>query len=79
MAPKIWSVVPQDLKNAISIFFQEKKKYGNGNQTVHVGYANPTCNMLVLYNKHVWYLNKNIFYFVIYMLYNRYIFYIFPH
>ena len=37
-------------------------------------YAKPSCNMLVFYDKHVWYWNKNILYFVIYMLYNRYIF-----
>ena len=38
-------------------------KSGQPNQTVHVGYAKPTCDMLVLYNKHLWYWNKNIFLF----------------
>ena len=55
-----------------------KKVWGNGNQTVHAVYAKPTCYILVLCTKHVWYWNKNIFYFVIYMLYSRCI-YIFPH
>ena len=38
--------------------------------------------MLVLYNKHVLYWNKNICYFVIYMFYNTcifFFFYVFPH
>ena len=29
------------------------------------GYAKPTCNMLVLYNNHIWCWNKNIFLFFI--------------
>ena len=58
-----------------------KKVQGNGNQTVHVGYAKSTCKILVFYNKYAWYWNKNIFIFVIYMLYNRcifFFFYVFP-
>ena len=73
MAPKIWS---------INLYILSKKVWGNGNQAVHVGYAKPTCNMLVLYNKHVLYWNKNICYFVVYMFYNTcifFFFYVFPH
>ena len=74
MAPKVWSIVPQELKNSQSL-------------KIHVGYAKPICNMLVLYNNHVWYWNKNIFFLFIfyifnYMLPNRcifFFFYIFPH
>ena len=58
MAPKIWSIVPQELKNS-----QSRK--------IHVDYAKPICNMLVLYNNHAWYWNKNIFfiYFLLCQLY----------
>ena len=38
-------------KLSISIF--KKKVLGNGNQTVHVDYVKPTCNMLFLFNKRV--------------------------
>ena len=70
MAPRIWSIVPQVLENYQSISFQKRYKEME-TKLSHVGYAKPICNMLVLYNKHVWYLNKNIFYFVIFMLGNR--------
>ena len=85
MSAKIWSIVPQGLKNSQSLY-SFKKGIRKENQTVHVGYAKPTCNMLVLHNSHVRYWNKNIFfkifYFVNYMLHNRcilFFFYIFPH
>ena len=49
MATKIWSTVPQGLKNYQSLYSFK----GIGNQTDHVSYAKPSCYMLVLYNKHV--------------------------
>ena len=44
MAPKILSIVPQELKN----FFQKKYK-----EMETKLYVKPACNMLILYNKHV--------------------------
>ena len=77
MAPKIWSIVPQKLKNSQSLYCFRK---GIRKWKPNCPSAKPTCNMLVLYNNSVWCWNKNIF-FVNYMLYNRcifFFFYIFP-
>ena len=49
MAAKIWSIVPEEMKNCRSLYSFEES--GNDNQTVHVGYAKPTCNMLVFCKK----------------------------
>ena len=38
LAPKIWSIVPQEIKNCKSLD-SFKKGQGNGNQFAHVGYA----------------------------------------
>ena len=69
----------QCLRNwkTLNLYILSKKVQENGNQTVHVDYAKPTCNMLILYNNHVSYWNKIIFCFVNYMLYNRGIFFFF--
>ena len=72
MAPKIWSLVPQQTENCQSIFFQ-RKVLRNGNWDVHVGYAKPTWNMLVLSNKDVLHLKNNIFICVVYMLFYLYV------
>ena len=69
----------QCLRNwkTINLYILSKKVWGNGNQAVHVGHAKPTCSILVLYNKHVWYWNKNICHFVIYLFYSTCIFFFF--
>ena len=51
IAPKIWSIVPQELKKKNNLYVLSKQVLGNGNQTVHVGYTKTTCNMLVLHDK----------------------------
>ena len=48
MATRIWSIVHQELKNYQSLYSFK----GTGNQTVYVSYTKPSCNVLVLYNKH---------------------------
>ena len=57
-APKIWSIVPQELKNSQSLY-SFKKGIRKWKPTVHIGYAKPTCNILVLYNNQVLHWNKN--------------------
>ena len=37
----------------LNLYILSKNLSGIGNQTVHVGYGKPTCNMLVLHNNHV--------------------------
>ena len=53
MAPKIWSIVPQELKYYQSLY-SFKLSIRKWKPNSYVGYAKPTCNMLVFYNKHVW-------------------------
>ena len=48
LAPKIWSIVPQTIKESTSIN-KRKQKQRNGNQIAHAGFARDICNMLVLY------------------------------
>ena len=49
LSPKIWSLVPQNIKDSgsLSCF---KKTLENGNRTANVIYAKYFCNMLVLYS-----------------------------
>ena len=50
LAPKIWSIVPQTIKESTSINKDKRKqKQRNGNQIAHAGFARDICNMLVLY------------------------------
>ena len=70
MAPKIWSIVPQELENS-----QTKLSMSVMENLL------ATCWFYIIIMYHVWYWNKNIFYFVNYILYNRcifFLFYIFP-
>ena len=48
LSPKIWSLVPQNIKDSgsLSCF----KKTENGNPTANVVYTKYFCNMLVLYS-----------------------------
>ena len=47
LSTKIWSLVPQNIKDWLLTMFQ-KKTLENGNPTAHVVYAKHFCNMLVL-------------------------------
>ena len=89
MTPRMWSIVRQEMKycQSLSSFkkrYKEMETMEIMETTFHVGYAKPTCKMLVFHNKYVWYQNKNFFIFIIHMLYNRciffffYIFFVFP-
>ena len=49
LSPKIWSLVPQNIKDSGSLSCL-KKKAENGNRTAHVVYAKHFCNMLGLYS-----------------------------
>ena len=49
LVPKIWSVVPQEIRNCKSLDSFQKK--GCGHQSAHAGYVKLTCNKLVLYKK----------------------------
>ena len=60
MAPKIWSIMPQELKNSQSLYSFKKG--------IRKWKPNCLCRLcktylLVSYNNHVWYWNKNIFLF----------------
>ena len=50
LSPKIWSLIPQNIKYSGSLPCFEKKILENGNPTVHVVYAKHFCNMLVLFS-----------------------------
>ena len=67
MAAKIWSIVPEEMKNCRSLYSFEES--GNDNQTVHVGYAKPTCNMLVFYKKCMVLEKKKRFSFLLFICY----------
>ena len=49
LSPKIWSLIPQNIKDSGSLPCF-KKTLENGNPTAHVVYAKHFCNMLVLYS-----------------------------
>ena len=48
LAPKIWSIVTQTIKESTSVFSFKTKKKGNGNQIAHAGCGRDVCSMLVL-------------------------------
>ena len=54
LSPKIWSLIPQNIKDSgfLPCFKKKKKKkkLENGNPTARVVYAKHICNMLVLYS-----------------------------
>ena len=51
LSPKIWSLIPQNIKDSGSLScLKKKKKTENGNPTAHVVYAKHICNMLVLFS-----------------------------
>ena len=52
MSPKIWSLIPQDIKDSGSLPCF-KKTLENGNPTAHVLYGKLFRNMLVLYSSAV--------------------------
>ena len=56
LAPKIWSIVPQTIKESTSIH-SSKEKYGNENQIAHVGFAKDICNVVVLYRIKFYFLS----------------------
>ena len=73
MAPKIWSIVPRELKNSPSLYY-----FKNG---IRKWKLNCPCRLCKTYLQHVdfGYWNKNLFYFVNYMSCDRCIFFIFFH
>ena len=50
LSPKIWSLIPQNIKKTLAPYHVSKKTLENGNPTVHVVYAKHFCNMLVSYS-----------------------------
>ena len=50
LSPKIWSLIPQNIKTVAPYHVSKKKTLENGNPTAHVVYAKHFCNMLVLYS-----------------------------
>ena len=58
LMPKIWSIVPQTIKETTPVHsFKKKKKKGNLNQIAHVSFAKDICNMLVLYKIKCYFLS----------------------
>ena len=50
LSAKIWSLIPQNIKDSGSLPCFKKKTLENGNSTAHVVYAKHFCNMLVSYS-----------------------------
>ena len=51
LSPKIWSLIPQNIKASGSLLcFKKKQKIENGHPTTQVVYAKHFCDMLVLYS-----------------------------
>ena len=50
LSPKVWSLIPQNIKDSARFLLCFKKTLENGNPTAHVVYAKHLCSMLLLHS-----------------------------